>query len=95
MVRAPNVKVVSHVTRQHGEAFVEAWFERTVDVMWQACDDTEIMEWPEWDQTAQNRYAVLQDEICDQVFRATRAAIAEAFTKAARKVLARERKRQK
>src|SRR5687768_1709585 len=90
----PKLKVAPRVTRKHGETFAEAWFPTSFqgDGVWHAVGETGLMEWPEGG-LHQARYHAIEDEILEQTFAAVRPAVAEAFTKAARKILARERRR--
>lgn len=83
----PNLKIVSTVTRKHGVIFAEEWFRRSPG---DAFDATGIVRWPDG-RRAQLGYHAIEDEVCWQTFIATKDAIAEAFVRIAREVLARER----
>lgn len=102
----PVVKIAPRVTREHGEIFVSEWFPTAFqgEEVSEAFTATALMAWPESDpnrplgqfgDSRQGRYLDIEDEILEQTFAAVRPAVAEAFVKAAQRVLARERKRQK
>jgi transcriptional regulator with XRE-family HTH domain len=87
----PKIETVELVTIEHGLAFAEGWYNGDIS---DACDDTEIMTWPDddagMDQTeAQSRFHDLSDEICANVFALVKRQIAEAFVRAANQVLRR------
>jgi hypothetical protein len=84
------VKTVAVVTMKHGIAFAQGWYEGD---MAEACTGTGIMTWPEFAKDAQGRYLDIEDEICHDVFEATKQQIAEAFVRVANAALARERRR--
>lgn len=102
----PLLKIASRVTRKHGETFADGWLRTAAgrENVWDAFAETGLMEWPEEDPNRplgqivqdprQARYHDIEDEILEQTFAAVRAGVAEAFTKTAREVLARERRRQ-
>lgn len=101
----PPLKMAPRVTREHGEIFAAEWYEIAVGGgdIWDAFESTGLMEWPEDDPNRplgdffdprDERYQQIEDEILQRTFEAVRTAVAEAFTKAAKEVLARERKRQ-
>jgi len=102
----PPLKIAARVTRNHGETFANEWIRTAAsgEDVWEAFGETGLIEWPEEDpnrplgQIAQDprqgRYQDIEDEILEQTFAAVRACVAEAFTKAARVVLARERRRE-
>jgi hypothetical protein len=95
---APELAMVRRVTRRHGEAFAERWYEESNHTlaMTDAFTAAAVMTWPEsadWDDPAQARYLDIEDEILDQTFATARSAIAEAFVKVASAILARERHR--
>ena len=97
------LKIASRVTRKHGETFSEEWLRTAAggEAVWAAFAETRLMQWPEEDpnrplgQIAQDPrqapYQDIEDEILEQTFAAVMPAVAEAFVKAARKILARER----
>lgn len=91
------MKAVKVVTAAQGDAFAEELSQRAWDtgVEWEACDEACVLFWPEDDTYAQERYQVLQDDICERALQGAKAAIAKAFVGAAREVIARERQRQK
>lgn len=100
----PPLKIAPRVTRRHGESFADEWYETAVEgAAWEAFANTGLMEWPEDDPNrpieeldpADVRYEKIEDEILERTFETVRTAVAEAFTKVAREVLARERKRQR
>jgi hypothetical protein len=92
----PPLKIVPRVTRAHGETFADEWLRTAAggEDVWEAFGETGLIEWPEGEllDAAQGRYQDIEDEILEQTFAAVRAAVAEAFVKAARKILARERR---
>lgn len=94
----PPLKIASRVTRKHGETFADEWLKTAAggEDVWAAFAETGLMEWPEGglsEAPQHARYQDIEDEILEQTFAAVRAGVAEAFTKAARMVLARERRR--
>jgi len=98
----PQLKIAPRVTRKHGENFAAEWCAEG-EHGWEAFSNTGLMEWPEDDPNQpidepfdprDARYEKIEDEILERTFAAVRTAVAEAFTKVAREVLARERKRQ-
>ena len=101
----PPLKIASRVTRKHGETFAEEWLRTAAsgENVWDAFAETGLMEWPEEDPNRplgqitqdprQARYHDIEDEILEQTFAAVMPGVAEAFVKAARKILARERRR--
>lgn len=68
----------------------QAW---ETGVVWEACDEAGVIVWPEDDTYAQERYQVLQDDICERAMQAAKAGISKAFVSAAREVLDHERRR--
>ena len=100
---SPPLKFASRVTRQAGERFACRWLDEQIDET--ACEafaEAALIEWPESDPNRplgevlnprQGRYQDIEDEILMLVFDSIRPAVAEAFVKAAREVLARERRR--
>ncbi len=96
----PPLEIGRRVTRKHGEAFAEAWVEASMrgSAMSDAFDDTGLIVWPDSDDfmdPAYLRYHDISEAIEVLVTEAVRPAVAEAFVKAAREVLARERRQQK
>jgi hypothetical protein len=102
----PRLKFGPRVTRKHGEEFAEAWRERqSGEIVSEGFGGLGLIEWPEEDPNRplgqirqdprQARYHDITDEIAEQTFDAVMPFIAEAFVKYARKVLARERRRQR
>lgn len=99
----PPLKIASRVTRQAGERFARRWLDEQIDET--ACEafaSAAVIEWPDDDPNRplgelldppQGRYQDIEDEILILVFDSIRPTVAEAFVKAARKVLARERRR--
>lgn len=100
----PPLKIVSRVTRQAGERFARRWLDVQIDeTACEAFEKSAVIEWPESDPNRplgelfdprQGRYQDIEDEIMKLVFASIRPAVAVAFVKAAREVLARERRRQ-
>ena len=95
LIRPARLAFVRRVTAKHGETFAEEWFKesRSTLVLVDAFATTQLVVWPEDDADAQERFKDIEDEIFDRIFAAARGAIGEAFVKAAREVLAWERKR--
>lgn len=95
MPRAPKIESVATVTALHGDAFAEELSQRAWDtgVVWEACDEAGVIIWPEDDTYAQERYQVLQDDICERAMQTAKPAISKAFVTAAKEVLDRERRR--
>lgn len=102
----PKLKIAPRVTRAHGEAFADGWRETVLDSgsMFEVFEDTGLVKWPGDNPNRplgvflnprQYRYQDIEDEILKRVFDSVRPAVAEAFVKVARDVLARERERQK
>lgn len=91
MSETPKLQFVDLVTREHGEKFAQDW--RDTDSMEDACDLSEVVEWPEWDHAAQLRALDIQDEIIVRVYDELRSAIVETFVRVANEVLTRERSR--
>ncbi len=103
----PRLKIGPRVTRAHGETFADEWLSTAAggEDVWDAFAETGVIEWPEdhadrprgqiVQDPRQARYHDIEDEILEQTFAAVRAGVVEAFTKAARKILARERQRQR
>jgi hypothetical protein len=102
----PHLKIAPRVTRKHGEMFAEAWREmQSGEIVSEAFGGLDLIEWPEEDPNRpfgqivqdprQARYHDITDEIAVQTFDAVMPFVAEAFVKYARKVLARERRRQR
>jgi hypothetical protein len=92
----PKLRFARRVTRKHGERFAEKWRAmQTGDVWSEAFGKADVIEWPEGEEPtpAQERFQAVRDEILNRVFDAGQLAIGEAFVKAARDVLARERGR--
>lgn len=98
----PKLEFARRVTRRHGEVFAAKWIEQSSDsgALTEAAATTEVVEWPGYDPIdesiytpAQERYHVIDDEIIARTIQLVTPVIAEAFVKAARKVLARERRR--
>jgi hypothetical protein len=90
------IATVEQVTIEHGLAFAQGWYDGDIS---DACDDTEIMAWPDDDagmdqKEAQARFHDLSDEICANVFALVKQQIAEAFVSVANEVLTRERSRE-
>jgi len=95
--RLPRLTFNTRVTRQHGEVFAAEWFPTSFqgEEVWAAFGETHIMEWPNGElyDPRQERYQEIEDEILERTFLAVRAGVIEAFVKAAREVLNRERRR--
>lgn len=95
----PRVKIAPRVTRKDGEVFAEAFLDRAWDTSsgFEAFADTKLVRWPAgfMGDPRQGRYLDIEDEVIERTFAALRPAVAEAFVKAAQRVLARERRRQK
>lgn len=93
----PELKIAPRVTRKHGETFAAEWFPTgwQGEDVWEAFAETGLMEWPDGElfDPRQTRYQKIEDEILERTFAAVRDAVAEAFTKAATEVLARERQK--
>lgn len=92
------LKIVPRVTLEHGTRFARKWLEMQIGEMrCEAFAKADVMEWPsgpDGESTpARDRFQEIEDEILDQTFEAVMPAVAEAFVKAARAVLARERGR--
>lgn len=99
------LKIARRVSRQHGELFAEEWFPSSYggEDVWDAFARTGLMEWPDDDprrplgcassDPRQDRYQDIEDEILKGTFEAVVPAVAEAFTKVAREILDRERRR--
>jgi len=85
---------VTVVTPAHGDIFARVWFEQSLATMAmdEAFEDTKLMAWPD-DPDAQAEFQNIEDEIHERVFDAARQTIADAFTRVAADVLARERSR--
>jgi hypothetical protein len=100
----PPLKIASRVTREHGEAFAKKWRQmQSGEIASEAFGRVDLIEWPEEDpnrplgvffDARRDRYHDITDEIAEKTFTEVMPAIAEAFVKYARKVLARERRRQ-
>lgn len=94
------LKIAPRVTRTHGDIFADTWIEESTrgGSDGKAFGATGLVEWPP-DATlnrnlaAQGRYMDLEDEIVQGTFAAVKDAVADAFVKVARQVLARERRR--
>lgn len=99
MTQPPLLKIASRVTRKHAAVFAREWLQACLsdESIFDAFEESGVMEWPEGGlrDPRHARYHDIEDEILERTFAAVRDAVAEAFTKAAREVLARERKRQK
>lgn len=96
--QVPPLTIACRVTRKHGEVFAEAWAEASMrgSAMSEAFDETGLIVWPDLDDfmdPAYLRYHGISAAIEELVTEEVRPAVAEAFTRAARKVLARERRR--
>jgi hypothetical protein len=94
----PRLKIAPRVTRAHGEAFAKKWRAmQTGDVWSEAFGKADVIEWPESEEPtpAQERFQAVRDAILNRVFDAGQLAIAEAFVRAARAILAREKRRQR
>jgi hypothetical protein len=101
----PRLKIARCVTRAHGEAFAQKWREmQSGEIASEAFGKSDLIEWPEEDpnrplgeffDARRDRYHDVTDEIAEQTFDAVMPAVAEAFVKAAREVLARERRLQR
>jgi hypothetical protein len=92
------LKIVPRVTREHGTRFARKWLEMQLGEMrCEAFAKADVIEWPsgpDGESTpAQDRFQEIEDEILDQTFAAVMPAVDEAFVKAARAILARERGR--
>jgi len=95
----PALHIAPAVTRKHADIFAEEWHRRSFDSL--ALVDTfaatKLIEWPTGtsdDDSAQDRFNRIEDEIFDLLYEELKPAVAEAFLGIARKVLARERRRQ-
>jgi hypothetical protein len=83
--------MVEQVTINHGNVFAQGWYEGEIS---DACDKTTIMTWPDGGMELRElhgHFHAITDEICANVFALTKRQIAEAFVRAANKVLTRER----
>jgi hypothetical protein len=92
----PKLTIAPEVTRAHGETFAEKWFQAACNdvAMVDALAATSLLVWPaEDDEPAQDRYETIEEEILRRTFAEARPALAEAFTRVASEVLARERQR--
>ena len=99
----PPLKIAPRVTQKHGEAFAQKWREmQSGEVTSEAFGKSDLIEWPEEDpnrplgeffDARRDRFHDVRDEIAERTFDAAMPAIAEAFVKVAREVLARERRR--
>jgi hypothetical protein len=100
----PRLKIAPRVTRRHGELFAEEWLDasKRCEAMIEAFAEVHVMEWPDdnrrWSarvrqDPAQARYMDVEDEILARTFEAVKGAVAEAFVKAAKQILGRERRR--
>jgi len=86
----PKVETVNVVTMQHGEDFAEAWFGGTLE---DACDETDILTWNEFDADQQKSFRILTGGICGRVFEALKQQIAETFVRIANAAIEEERVR--
>lgn len=94
--RVPKLKIARRVTRKHGEAFARKWRAmQTGDVWSEAFGAAAVVEWPDAEEPTpeQERFDAVRNEILNRAFDAAMPAVAEEFVKAARSVLARERRR--
>jgi hypothetical protein len=89
-VSLPKVETVNVVTMEHGRKFAEEWFKVS---MAEACGETEIMTWPEWDADQQASFRNMEDDICGRVFVAIREHVAETFVRIANAAIEEERVR--
>ena len=92
---AVNLKIAQRVTRKHGERFAQKWRAmQTGDVWSEAFAKAGVIEWPGGEEPTpeQERFDAVRNEILNRAFDAAMPAVAEAFVKAARAILARERK---
>jgi hypothetical protein len=102
-MRIPELKIARRVTRRHGELFAEEWLDASnrCEAMIEAFAEVHLMEWPDdpnWSiamgqNPRQARYMDIEDEILERTFSAVKGAVAAAFVKAAREILASERAR--
>jgi hypothetical protein len=100
----PRLKFARRVTRRQGEVFAEHWLYAYghTESMTDAFAETRAIEWPDepaWpismgQNPRQARYMEIEDEILERTFAAVKGDVAEAFVKAAREILDRERRRQ-
>lgn len=91
----PHVKIARRVTKKHGEIFAENWLEDALDgASIDGLSRSRVMEWPggENDSPEQLRYLDIAQEILERTLTIAQPAIGEAFMKAAREILARERR---
>ena len=90
----PPLFLVDSVTLEQGETFASGWIDRSLDIadVYDAFIDAGVLEWPgDENEAARDRYDALEAEIIRRTFATVRAAIAEAFTRVANEVIARER----
>lgn len=101
----PPLTFARRVTRRHGETFAAEWFATSFEGedVWKSFAATGLIEWPDDDPNRplghfadprQDRYQDIENEILERTFAAVRPAIAEAFVRVARDVLAREKRKQ-
>lgn len=96
-MHTPKLKIAPAVTREHARAFAEAWIERSFanGAIGEAFQETALIKWNYYNRAVQGRILDIEGEICEQIAEAVRPAMVEAFMKAARHVLARERRAQR
>jgi hypothetical protein len=87
---APKAKTVNVVTMEHGIEFVELWFS---DDMTEACHDTGIIVWPDYEGAEQDNVMRLEDDICESVHDSVKQFVAETFVRIANSVIEGERRR--
>jgi hypothetical protein len=80
-----------------GELFADEWLATSLasGPMYEVFEQTGLIKWPSGGMfdPRQARYQDIENEILQRVFASVRPAVAEAFVKIAREVLARERRR--
>jgi hypothetical protein len=89
----PQLKIAPRVTVKDGEAFADEWLE--TGAAFDAFQAAGLIEWPQGElgDPRHERFQDIEDEILDLTFADVRPAVVAAFVKAARRVLARERRR--
>ena len=94
MSRLPRLAIAEVVTTEHGETYVEEWFESSTatGATTEAFGRTDLVTWPD-DREAHGRYHAIEDEITERIFEEVKAVAVAAFVRIASEVLARERGR--
>jgi hypothetical protein len=95
MATAPALKIARRMSIAHGRTLAEEWMDDAFMTFSEAYERLGLVEWPDDDREAVERYEGIEDEIFTRVVDAVREPIAKAFVKAARSTLGRERRRQR